>query len=257
MRPQALANYDYEKEVYTRELWLAEGLSSYYDNLLLFRSGLIEVNEYFNLLASEIRNYETVPGREVRSAELASFDSWIKHYVPDANSVNSTVSYYRKGAVIGFVTDSAIRRETDGNKSLDDVMRQMYQQYGPDGPGDGSYPPGAFENVLQELAGSGVRSMVDELLKSTRDPDVDAALAWYGLKLNRAPQRSAAERAGTPVPVGMGVSWTSDDFLLRVENVINGGAAATAGWGAGACCACMLFICACISSNCSWDSYAA
>ncbi len=98
MRPAALADYDYDREVYTRELWLAEGLSSYYDDLLLFRAGLLSVSEYFELLAQEIRHYEVTPGRQVRSAERASFDTWIKHYQPDENSVNSTVSYYRKGA---------------------------------------------------------------------------------------------------------------------------------------------------------------
>lgn len=229
MRPEALVNYDYDNEVYTHELWLAEGLSSYYDNLLLLRSGLIEVNEYFDLLESEFRNYETVPGREVVSAELASFDSWIKHYVPDANSVNSTVSYYRKGVLIGFVTDAAIRRETGSKASLDSVMRRMYELYGPDGPGNGSYPPGAFENLVEEAAGPGVRAMVDDLLRTIGDPDIDEALEWYGLKLDRMPARSSAEKAGTPAPAGIGVTWKSDDKLLIVENVLRGRPAATAG----------------------------
>jgi len=230
MRPAALGKYDYDKEVYTRELWLAEGLSSYYDNLLLFRSGLIEeVADYFELLAAEFRNYFTIPGREVRSAELASFDTWIKHYVPDANSVNSTVSYYRRGSLIGFVTDTAIRRETGSRASLDTVMREMYQQYGPDGPGQGSYPRGAFEEIVESVAGPQVRGMVEELLQTTIDPDIDQALDWYGLLLNRAPGRTAAELSGGPVPTGFGLSWESDNNLLVIEHVIRGGTAAQAG----------------------------
>ena len=229
MRPEALEQYDYDKEVYTRELWLAEGLSSYYDNLLLFRSGLIDVAEYFELLAAEFRNYFTVPGREVRSVELASFDSWIKHYEPDANSVNSTVSYYRRGSLIGFVTDTAIRRETKSRASLDTVMREMYQQYGPDGPGKGSYPRGAFEEIVESVAGPEVREMVKNLLQTTSDPDIDEALDWYGLLLNRSPERAAAELAGNPVPTGFGLSWESDNNLLIVEHVIKGGTAAEAG----------------------------
>ncbi len=229
MRPQALAEYDYDSEVYTRELWLAEGLTSYYDNLLLFRSKLIEVQDYFELLASEFRNYETVPGRKIRSVELASFDSWIKHYVQDANGINSTVSYYRKGSVIGFVTDSAIRRETGGKASLDTVMRKMYSLYGPEGPGGGSYPPGAFETVVESVAGADVRSMVENLLQSTTDPDLDEALSWYGLQLERTPVRSAAEQSGKPAPVGFGLTWEAKNPLLIVEHVILGSTGAAAG----------------------------
>ncbi len=229
MRPEALAKYDYDSEVYTRELWLAEGLSSYYDNLLLFRSALIEVQDYFELLAAEFRNYETIPGRKVRSAELASFDSWIKHYVQDANGVNSTVSYYRKGSLIGFVTDSAIRRETGGKASLDTVMRRMYSLYGPDGQGRGSYPPGAFETVVESVAGPDVRAMIENLLQTTADPDLDEALDWYGLQLDRAPVRSAEEKSGSPVPTGFGLTWDTEDSLLIVEHVILGSTGAAAG----------------------------
>lgn len=229
MRPEALAEYNYDSEVYTRELWLAEGLSSYYDNLLLFRSELIDVRDYFELLSAEFRNYETTPGRKIRSAELASFDSWIKHYIPDANSVNSTVSYYRKGSSIGFVADAAIRKETNGKASLDTVMRKMYSQYGPDGPGQGSYPPGAFETVVETVAGPDVRAMIENLLQTTADPDVDQALDWYGLQLDREPGRSAAEKSGAPVPTGFGLAWDEEENLLIVKNVIQGGAGATAG----------------------------
>ncbi|MCU0988457.1 MAG: PDZ domain-containing protein [Xanthomonadales bacterium] len=229
MRPQALARYDYGQEVYTQELWLAEGLSSYYDDLLLFRAGLIDVADYFDLLAQEIRNYETMPGRHVRSAEWASFDTWIKQYKPDENSVNSTVSYYRKGALIGFVTDTAIRRETRNSKSLDTVMRELYGRYGPDGPGQGAYPPGAFEEAVERIAGPAVRRYVEDLLRATDDPDVDAALDWYGLILNRAPARTAAENAGAPVPAGFGVAWDASGPRLLAEQVILGHAGADAG----------------------------
>ena len=229
MRPEALAKYDYEKEVYTRELWLAEGLTSYYDNLLLLRSKLIEVQDYFELLAAEFRNYETIPGRKVRSVELASFDSWIKHYVQDANVINNTISYYLKGSLIGFVVDAAIRRETNGKASLDTVMREMYALYGPDGQGRGSYPPGAFETVVESVAGSDVRSMLKNLLQTTTDPDLDQALDWYGLELDRAPDRTAAQESGGPVPTGFGVTWDAENSLLLVEHVTLGSSGAVAG----------------------------
>ncbi len=229
MRPEALNQYDYEHEVYTHELWLAEGLTSYYDNLLLLRSGLITVEEYFTLLASEIHNYETTPGRQVRSAELASFDTWIKHYKPDANTINSVVSYYRKGSLIGFVADMAIRRETREKASLDTLMREMYRQYGPQAKEKRGYPPGAFEALLESLAGSKVRQQIAALLASTRDPEIDEALQWYGLKLDRTPSRTAAVDAGRPAPVDFGVLWDPQSPELVAEAVLKGSTGAQAG----------------------------
>jgi predicted metalloprotease with PDZ domain len=229
MRPAALAQYDYDREMYTRELWLAEGLSSYYDDLLLFRSGLIDVPDYFELLAQEIRNYETMPGRTVRSAERASFDTWIKQYQPNENSINSTVSYYRKGAVIGLVTDQAIRQQTGNRASLDSVMRRMYERYGPGGPGGGAYPAGAFGELIGEIAGDGLRRFVEDLLRTTDDPDVDAALEWYGLQLERAPASPDAGSAEQRTPGGLGVNWYTVDGSVRAEQVILGHAGANGG----------------------------
>jgi len=225
MRPAALAEYDYSQEVYTRELWLAEGITSYYDNLLLFRAGLIDVGDYFELLAEELRNYETTPGREVRSAELASFDTWIKHYKQDNNKVNSTVSYYGKGALIGFVTDMEIRRATDNRASLDTVMREMYSRYGPDDSGASGYPPGAFEQVVESIAGAQVRKVVEDLLKSTADPDFDSALGWYGLALERSPRNGGSDNH----PAGIGVKWSISGAALFAEYVVLGHPAAAAG----------------------------
>lgn len=225
MRPAALAEYDYSQEVYTRELWLAEGVTSYYDNLLLFRAGLIDVGDYFELLAEELRNYETTPGREVRSAELASFDTWIKHYKQDNNKVNSTISYYGKGALIGFVTDMEIRRATDSRASLDTVMREMYSRYGPGASGTSGYPPGAFEQVVESIAGPQARKVVEDMLKSTADPDFDRALGWYGLVL----ERSARNGGGDKQPAGIGVKWSVSGAALLAEYVVLGYPAATAG----------------------------
>jgi predicted metalloprotease with PDZ domain len=229
LRPAALSQYDYQQEVYTRELWIAEGLTSYYDNLLLLRSGLITVDEFFTLLAREFHKVETTPGRLVRSAELASFDTWIKHYKPDANSVNSVVSYYGKGAMIGFVTDAAIRRNSKNKQSLDTLMREMYLRYGPDGTEGVGYPPGAFQNLVQSLSSVEIRNEVDELLSSTSDPDIDSALKWYGLQLDRAPAKSAADASGGLAPAGFGVVWNKDSEDLAIEAVLSGSSGAQAG----------------------------
>ncbi len=225
MRPESLTEYDYQQEVYTRELWMAEGLTSYYDDLLLIRGGLIDVRDYLDLLAEGIRNYETRPGREVRSAEMASFDTWIKHYKPDGNKLNSTISYYRKGALISFVTDMEIRRQTKNRASLDSVMREMYQRYGKGGAGQTGYPPGAFEDLVEEAAGPEVRAVVEDMLQTTGDPDVDQALDWYGLKLLRSPALAADEE----LSAGLGVTWEAVGSSLLAEHVLLGHPAADAG----------------------------
>jgi predicted metalloprotease with PDZ domain len=225
MRPAALAEYDYDQEVYTRELWLAEGLTSYYDNLLLFRGSLIDVSDYFKLLAEEFRDYETTPGRQVRSAELASFDTWIKQYKPDSNKVNSTVSYYRKGSLIGFVSDMEIRRKTKNRASLDTVMREMYSRFGPGGISQDGYPPGAFEDIVESTAGPEGRKIVEDMLKTTSDPDIDRALDWYGLELQRTPDLPKGEQA----PGGIGVKWEVSGSVLLAEHVFLGHPGAAAG----------------------------
>lgn len=225
MRPAALTQYDYSKETYTRELWLAEGITSYYDNLLLFRAGLIDVAVYFELLAEEFRNYETTPGRQARSAELASFDTWIKHYKQDSNKVNSTISYYGKGALIGFVTDTEIRRATANKASLDTVMREMYARYGPGGSVAGGYPRGAFEQVVESVAGTKVREVVEEMLTATTDPDIDGALSWYGLLLDRSGANGGAENKTGEI----GVKWRISGAALYAEHVLIGHPAASAG----------------------------
>lgn len=229
MRPEALQDYDYEQEAYTRELWLAEGLSSYYDNLLLLRSGLIKVDEYLTLLASEFHHYETTPGRQVRSAESASFDAWIKQYKPDANTINSAVSYYRKGALIGFVADMVVRKNTDNQSSLDTLMREMYRRYGPQGSNGGGYPPGAFQALVGTVAGAAAQDQVERLLSTVADPDIDAALTWYGLQLDRAPARTAAMAVGQPEPVDFGLIWDTVSASLVVGAVLQGGSGAAAG----------------------------
>jgi predicted metalloprotease with PDZ domain len=225
LRPEALLRYDYAREMYTRELWLAEGLTSYYDNLMLFRGGLIEVAEYFSLLAEEIRTYETTPGREIRSAELASFDTWIKQYKPDNNKLNSTISYYRKGALVGFVTDTEIRRVTNNRSSLDTVMREMYARYGPDSSGPRGFPPGAFESVVESVAGPETAQLVENMLKTTVEPDVDGALDWYGLALKRVPD----PLPGGAAAGGLGVVWNASGSALLAEHVLLGYPGAMAG----------------------------
>ncbi len=224
MRPAALAQTDFQHEQYSTQLWLAEGLTSYYDNLLLSRARLITPAEYMELLARDIYRLETTPGRKLRPLTEASLDTWIRHYRPNANSVNSTISYYTKGAVIGFVLDTYLRKTTRGRKSLDDVMRQMYRLYA-----DKPYPEDAFISVVTNLGGSKAADYLKPLLLTATDPDVDAALAWYGLQLDRHGPKNRDQAEDQPPQSGIGVVWDKARPGLIVKSVLAGSAGSSAG----------------------------
>jgi predicted metalloprotease with PDZ domain len=220
MRPQELAPYDYQYEQYTSQLWLAEGLTSYYDNLLMSRAGLITPMEYMELLAKDIHRLETTPGRLLRPVTEASIDAWIRHYRPNSNSVNSTISYYTKGAVISFVLDAYLRKKSKGRHDLDEVMRKMYSLFS-----DRPYDSDAFEKVLIDVGGAGAGEILQSLLTTTVDPDVDAALDWYGLELIRG---SVAEN-GEVVESGFGVVWDEGKAGMVVKTVLAGSGGSVAG----------------------------
>jgi predicted metalloprotease with PDZ domain len=224
MRPAGIEVYDFESEQYSTALWLAEGFSSYYDNLLLSRAGLITPDEYFKRLAIDLHRLEMTPGRALISLEQASRDAWIRHYQPDANTINSNISYYTKGAVLGFALDARIRAATEDRKSLDDVMRAMYASWDEHG-----YPPGAFRDVVEQVAGVETRAWLEPLLSTPADPDIDAALDYFGLQLDRHPDKTAAEAAGNPVAAGLGVNWQQEGEALVVAAVIRGMSGSEAG----------------------------
>ncbi len=114
LRPVELGPFDYEHENYTRSLWIVEGITDYYGPLTVRRAGLSATEEYLASLSEAIHTLQSTPGRLVQSAEQASWDAWIKLYRPDENSVNTTISYYTKGAVVGWLLDARIRHATSG-----------------------------------------------------------------------------------------------------------------------------------------------
>ena len=122
-----LGPFDYDRENYTRSLWIAEGVTDYYGDLFSRHASLSSDPEYLDALSDAIEKLQATPGRLVQPVELASFDAWIKQYRPDDNSNNVTVDYYTKGSVIGFLLDAEIRRATGNRRSLDDVMRTAYR----------------------------------------------------------------------------------------------------------------------------------
>lgn len=129
IRPRELGPFDYARENYTRDLWISEGFTSYYDDLFVWRAGLMSAKDYLDILAENIAKYENQYSKKTQSLSDSSFDSWIKLYRPTENSTNRVMSYYLKGLLVAHVLNWQIMQLTDGKKSIDDVMRGLYRLY--------------------------------------------------------------------------------------------------------------------------------
>lgn len=182
LRPVELGPFEYESEVYTRSLWIAEGLTEYYSLVLLHRAGLSSTEELLNSLSNEIETLQATPGRLVQSAAQASFDAWIKYYRPDENSVNSSVSYYTKGVVLGLLLDARIRRATGGARSLDDAMRAAYQKFS----GARGFAPDEFRSVVEQVVGTSLQAFWDAAVNGTSELEYAEALESFGLRFRPA-----------------------------------------------------------------------
>jgi predicted metalloprotease with PDZ domain len=166
LRPQPLAKYDYENEVYTDGLWIAEGITSYYEDLALVRAGLISRNDFLSQLSRNVQGVQRTDGRKVQSLKDSSFDAWIKFYRPDENASNTRISYYSKGAVVAFLLDAKIRKRTKGKKSLDDVMRVMFKKYSKPG-----FTSEQFRKTASDVAGTDLSDWFVSVIDSTDELD--------------------------------------------------------------------------------------
>jgi predicted metalloprotease with PDZ domain len=253
IRPAALGPFDYTRENYTRELWVVEGITTYYTDLLLRRAGLIPVERFLGKVAEMISRLQTLPGRAVQSLADASFDAWIKFYRPDSNTPNATISYYQKGALVAMLLDLRIRQATENARSMDDLMRLLWERYG---SVDQGFPEGAVEALAAEVAGTDLRPFFDHALRSTGELDYAGLLAFAGAELvpprppgapmagmgpmGPGPVRFAGP-AGATLPVPPPGPWESHTGLtlrggagrIEVVNVLTGSAAWQAGVNAG------------------------
>jgi predicted metalloprotease with PDZ domain len=219
LRPLELGPFDYEHENYPRSLWISEGLTDYYGDLQLARAGLFTRDEYLHELSKGIRALQTTPARLTQTAEMASFDAWIKQYRPDDNTVNSTISYYTKGNVLGFLLDARIRAATGDARSLDDVMRLAFARYS----GAKGFTPEDFRKTASEVAGTDLGPWFTRALESTEELDYGPALDWFGLQF-RPPSPASADPPGW-----LGAKTKIDAGRLLVENVPRGTPAYAAG----------------------------
>lgn len=217
MRPSELTHYDYTQENYTELMWFFEGVTSYYDDLMLLRSGVVTQSEYLNAFAKNIQAVQNMPGRMQQSVAQASFDAWIKYYRVDENTPNITISYYTKGALVAFCLDACLRDA--GRGTLDDVMRHLWQisQGGPITEAD----------ILNALKHVGGKSFVRELknwVHSVKELPVQDWLQRLGVKTQFQPATLAQQ---------LGVKAEQENMGLFIKTVLAEGPAQCAGLSVG------------------------
>ncbi len=226
IKPASFAPYDLSRENHTRLLWVFEGFTSYYDDLMLLRSGVIAQADYLRLIGKTISNVRRTAGRFKQSVAESSFDAWTRYYKQDENSPNALVSYYTKGSLVALGLDIIIRNESAGTRSLDDVMRLLWRRYGRDfyrGSATG-VPEDAIPAVVQEATGVDVSDFIARHAYDCEDVPLEALLALEGIAMTWKP----------------GPGATSLDARLRTQHgetqlatVYEGGAAHAAGLSAG------------------------
>lgn len=195
IRPKVFMDADLGGEVHTRLLWAFEGITAYYDELALVRSGRTDEKGYLELLAETVTRVMRTPGRFVQTLAESSFDAWTKFYKQDENAPNAIVSYYAKGALVALALDLTIRRETDDTKSLDDVMRALWERHGKPGIG---VPERGVEALAKEVSGLDLDDFFAQALDSTEDLDLAGLLGTMGIELRLRPSRGPKDLGGVP-----------------------------------------------------------
>ncbi|WP_140939080.1 M61 family metallopeptidase [Sphingobacterium lumbrici] len=208
LRPQALGPFNYDAENYTTGLWIMEGFTSYYDNLIIRRCSFYDEKEYLQMLALDFNTVYNRPGHEVQSAALASHDTWIKQYRPDENSHNTSISYYNKGAMLAAAIDLKILAETRGQQRLDDVLKRAYQKF---------YlieNRGFEEYELMELVQQVTNIDVSEIFHAAHTlEELD-----YNLYFNKVGYEIIDLNADVQ-PLSMGIKTVNNDSRIVVKNV--------------------------------------
>ena len=216
LRPAEFFRYDYSQENYTQLLWFFEGFTSYYDDLLLRRAGLIDDATYLKLLAKATNQVLQTPGRSVQTVAQASFDAWVKYYRQDENTPNATVSYYTKGSLVALCLDLTLRRE--GKTTLDDVMRALWKRCA-----GGPMTEADLRTELAVQAGRSFDNELDQWVHSTAELPLAELLAAHGVAL-KPEQPQLAQRLGLRV---------TENHSVQLKTVLRGGPAEKAGMAAG------------------------
>ncbi|WP_237586905.1 M61 family metallopeptidase [Pontibacter russatus] len=222
LRPQPLGPFDYNQENYTDLLWVSEGITSYYDDLLVRRAGFTSPQRYLDIIAGSITSVESTPGNKVQTVAEASFDAWIKYYRSNENSRNAEVSYYTKGGVLGHLLNMEVMEATKGEKSLDDVMRYMYERYYKQL--DRGFTEKEFKEAVEKVSGRNMDAFFRDFVNGTKTPDYNSYFDAAGLRLVNINEGGKA--------ASWGASTVVSDGRVLVRSVSRGGSAYEGGLNA-------------------------
>jgi len=207
LRPIELGPFNYDSEVYTSFLWIMEGFTSYYDELLMLRAGFYTENQLLNKLLGTINYVEGQMGSKIQPVAHSSFDAWIKAYRPNENSSNTTVSYYSKGSIIAFLLDILIIDKYDGKKCLDHFMRELYAKYF-DKLNRG-FTNEEFTKDLVNFLGDDAIDFLNSYVEDTKTPDYVSICKKIGLNLKQIDDK---------IP-SLGIGLSQSEKTLTVQNV--------------------------------------
>ncbi len=217
LRPAGLKPYDYQRENYTDLLWVAEGATSYYEFVALVRAGLTAPDQFIETVGGWVERDRKRIGSSVQSAEESSFDAWIKFNKPNPDSPNTTVSFYDRGAQLNLVLDLLIRNASSGARSLDDVMRGLYEKFPLSGP---AYSTADLIGLCNQAAGADLTWFFERNVARPGAIDYESALRAAGLEVfwEEAPARRT-----------IGASFDEADGGSRISAIEPNSAAASAG----------------------------
>ncbi|HEY9613420.1 M61 family metallopeptidase [Allocoleopsis sp.] len=222
IRPKALEQFNYEQENYTTSLWFCEGATSYYDMVIPYRAKIYDAKNLLDNLSKEITQLQMIPGRKVQPLSESSFDAWIKLYRRDANSNNSQISYYLKGEIVSFLLDLLIRARHGNQRSLDDVMRKMWQRFGIQEIG---FTSQQLREVIESVAQTDLSDFFNRYIDGTDELPFDKYLEPFGLRL-------LSVESGESLP-HLGLNVNAENGKTLIQFVEAASPAAVAGVDAG------------------------
>lgn len=224
IRPVELGPFNYKEENYTTMLWMAEGFTNYYGALMLQRAGLMDRKSYLECLAEGMRFHDTIPGSKVTSASESSFDTWIKLYKPTPNNINSYISYYLKGELLGFMLNVRIIEATKGVKSLDDVYRTLMDKFNKDGKG---YTEKDIISVIKDVTGQDFTDFFQTYIRKPGHIDFAEEVKKIGLTLKPGYKKVNDKKVSDKSFLGIGIKPGGGNYV--VDFVLEGYPAFNAG----------------------------